>query len=415
MQLTATEATCPLCKHPTRASEGQPDPTRLCDDCRRIVHTIRSNSSARVAVMDEEPERSIHQPPMSIPVQTEVRLTDEVVAHNTTRGAILVCEPDLSYLDPLAGLDRDPFDIDELFEDVFLGSSPPDEFPCPSSEPAREGVLQDFPAMPEPVREAAPQPESTPSAPVELAAGPPAMAAVIDATPVSPAELNKRDAGCDSQIACTTDGPPVQPLLRHEVVTDPLEPPVQNWTYSQADYPLLVPGAGLGKAARFGLSVAVVLIVCCFVAGYFLLYRPAIQAAQTKQVDAEQPSAPLTEPPAVAQPVATVAASSASGSEATESQGLKTPKDNLDGRYSLQAAAFPNEADANEFTERLKRAGVPSYVLSAEISGRGRWFRVRVGRFESAQEADRFAFEARRRARAAGLNLQLIVTSDDKP
>ena len=412
MQLTATEPTCPLCKHPTGAGEGQPDPTRLCDDCRRIVHTIRSNSSARVAVMDAEQTRSIQQPPMSIPVQTEVRLTDEVVALNTTRSATLVGESDLSYLDPLAGLDRDPFDIDELFKDVFVGSSSPDEFPCPSSEPAREGVVQDFPAMPEPVREAAPQPESTPSVPVELADEPPSMAAVIDATPVSPAELYQSDAGCDPQIAFATDGPPVQPLLRHEVVTDPLEPPVQNWTYAQVDYPLLVPGAGLGKAARLGLSVAVGLVVCCFIAGYFLLYRPAIQAAQTRQVDAEQPSAPLTEPPKVAQPVAL---SSASGSEATESQGLKTAKDNLDGRYSLQAAAFPNEVDANEFIERLKRAGIPAYVLSVEISGRGRWFRVRVGRFESAQEADRFAFESRRKARAAGLNLQLIVTSYDKP
>ena len=85
------------------------------------------------------------------------------------------------------------------------------------------------------------------------------------------------------------------------------------------------------------------------------------------------------------------------------------------GRYSLQAAAFPNENGANEFCERLKRAGVPAYTVSAEIAGRGKWFRVRVGRFENTQDAERFAVEARQRARASGLNLQLIVSSYETP
>ena len=63
----------------------------------------------------------------------------------------------------------------------------------------------------------------------------------------------------------------------------------------------------------------------------------------------------------------------------------------------------------------MKRAGVPAYTVAAEIAGRGKWFRVRVGRFETANDAEKFASEARLRARASGLNLQLIVCSYETP
>jgi cell division protein FtsN len=58
---------------------------------------------------------------------------------------------------------------------------------------------------------------------------------------------------------------------------------------------------------------------------------------------------------------------------------------------------------------------VPSYVVSADIARRGRWFRVRVGRFNSAEDAQRFAGEAQQRAKAAGISLQLVVSQYDEP
>lgn len=414
MQLTATEASCPLCKHPVSAGGEHSDPTRLCDDCRRMVHTIRSNSNTVVAATDAAQARSIpHASSRAVPVQTDVQISDEAAARGITESVITrVCESDLSDLDPLASVDRDPFDIDELFGDVFVGSSEPAEPPRHAYEPSRESVLQVSPAIPEPVHEVTPQPESTPSAPAEFVDGPPEETVVVDAAPVSAAKLTDSDTEPDSRIDCTTDVQPFQPLLRHEVVTDSLEAPVQEGTYSQGDYPLLMPDAGLSKAVRLKLSVAAVLVVCSVIAGYFLIYRASIQAAQSKQANADKASIPVTGSAAVPLPLSLEAAPE---SEPTASQGLQPAEDNFEGRYSLQAAAFPNEAGANEFCERLKRAGVPAYVVSAEIAGRGRWFRVRVGRFESAQEADRFALESRRRARAARLNLQLIVSSYDKP
>ena len=195
-------------------------------------------------------------------------------------------------------------------------------------------------------------------------------------------------------------------------MTDPLEDPVQSRNYSQEDHSVVVPGAGLSKVAKLTLSVSAAFVLCCGIAGYLLVYRPSIQASQTKQTDSQQTSKPVTGGHSVPLPVSPAPEP---GSEVKESQGLQSESENTEGRYALQAAAFPNETGAAEYCERLKRAGVPAYVASADIAGRGRWFRVRVGRFESAQDANRFAAESRRRARTSGLNLQLIVSSYDKP
>jgi cell division septation protein DedD len=82
---------------------------------------------------------------------------------------------------------------------------------------------------------------------------------------------------------------------------------------------------------------------------------------------------------------------------------------------SLQAASFPNQAAANAFSERLARAGVPAYVVAADIPKRGRWYRVRAGKFATAEEARRYAVEWRQRARAAGIGIDLVTCNYDQP
>ena len=72
MQLTATEATCPLCKHPVSAFGAHPEPTRLCEDCRRIVQTIRSTGNARAESIDQPQVRTALQPQAAMPVQPEL-------------------------------------------------------------------------------------------------------------------------------------------------------------------------------------------------------------------------------------------------------------------------------------------------------------------------------------------------------
>ena len=211
---------------------------------------------------------------------------------------------------------------------------------------------------------------------------------------------------------------------------DPWEDPLPAWDYSQSEWPVLV-GPNQRKSLRkLRGPIAAMVLFACAVGFYLLIYRPSGperrpatdpgRAAQASAVelsatvggsadsDASKRVAPtLSEPPAsaAAQPAEAIA------------RELVTAKEsgNAQGRFSLQAAAFPTQVGADEFAEKLKRTGLPSYVVPAELARRGRWFRVRVGRFNAQEEAQRFASEAQQRARGAGLALQLIVCQYDQP
>jgi len=211
---------------------------------------------------------------------------------------------------------------------------------------------------------------------------------------------------------------------------DPWEDPLPAWDYSQSEWPVLV-GPNQGKSLRkLRGPIAAMVVLACAVGFYLLIYRPSGperrtatdpgRAAQASAVelgatvggsadsDARKRVAPtLSEPPAsaAAQPAETVAREPVTAKESGMAQG----------RFSLQAAAFPTQVGADEFAEKLKRTGLPSYVVPAELARRGRWFRVRVGRFNAQEEAQRFAGEAQQRARGAGLAVQLIVCQYDQP
>jgi len=168
-------------------------------------------------------------------------------------------------------------------------------------------------------------------------------------------------------------------------------------------------------------------------AGYFLGFQKWITSATPqasspvkKEPEAPAPSVPVAaHDPAITPPeTATVvkppetAPPSAEPVAKPETQppAASAPPD-VDGglaKYSLQAASFPKEVQAREFSDKLVRAGVPAYIMSIDIPRRGKWFRVRVGRFPSADEAGKYALQARQRARAAGINLELMVCDYEK-
>jgi cell division septation protein DedD len=105
------------------------------------------------------------------------------------------------------------------------------------------------------------------------------------------------------------------------------------------------------------------------------------------------------------------------GTAPSDSQSTATPTGTTDpgAHYSLQAASFSNEADARSFSEKLVRVGVPAYIVSADVPKRGRWFRVRVGSFPTAEEANRYIVQSKQRAKTAGITLDLIVCDYEKP
>ncbi len=63
---------------------------------------------------------------------------------------------------------------------------------------------------------------------------------------------------------------------------------------------------------------------------------------------------------------------------------------------TLQVASFPSPADARKLAEDLKKRGFPAYLQPVMIPGKGVWYRVRVGFFESQEKASNLMDQLRR-------------------
>lgn len=76
-----------------------------------------------------------------------------------------------------------------------------------------------------------------------------------------------------------------------------------------------------------------------------------------------------------------------------------------DGEYTVQVISYPDEASADAFAAGLRSRGYHAFVVSAEIEERGTWYRVRIGPFDSAREAQGFrrTFE-----QAEGMNTLMV-------
>ena len=55
--------------------------------------------------------------------------------------------------------------------------------------------------------------------------------------------------------------------------------------------------------------------------------------------------------------------------------------------YTLQLSSFQERAEADSFYGQLTAAGYSPYIVEAEVPGRGIWYRVRLGNFESYNDA----------------------------
>lgn len=57
--------------------------------------------------------------------------------------------------------------------------------------------------------------------------------------------------------------------------------------------------------------------------------------------------------------------------------------------YTIQAASVKNAADADRLVATLKKKGYPAYRAIGKVPGKGIWFRVRIGEYDSGTEARR--------------------------
>jgi cell division septation protein DedD len=61
-----------------------------------------------------------------------------------------------------------------------------------------------------------------------------------------------------------------------------------------------------------------------------------------------------------------------------------------DGEHTLQVISYRTRAEADLFANALRQRGHRAFVTHAEIPGRGTYFRVRIGPFETQREAESY-------------------------
>lgn len=64
-----------------------------------------------------------------------------------------------------------------------------------------------------------------------------------------------------------------------------------------------------------------------------------------------------------------------------------------EGQFQLQVSSFRTRDEADQFAVELRSRGHRAYVTSAEVEGRGIWYRVRIGPFSTQAEAVKYRSE----------------------
>lgn len=62
----------------------------------------------------------------------------------------------------------------------------------------------------------------------------------------------------------------------------------------------------------------------------------------------------------------------------------------MKGKYTVQVGSYTDPNEAHLMQNHWKEKGYPAYLVSADIPDRGRWYRVRLGGFDTREEATQF-------------------------
>jgi cell division protein FtsN len=87
--------------------------------------------------------------------------------------------------------------------------------------------------------------------------------------------------------------------------------------------------------------------------------------------------------------------------EHKEHARVVTTASDAGGKFTVQVASFSVESQANERISSLRAAGFDARSTAVEIQGRGKWYRVHVGRFGAREEAAKVAAQLREKGAAA--------------
>jgi Fe-S oxidoreductase len=79
-------------------------------------------------------------------------------------------------------------------------------------------------------------------------------------------------------------------------------------------------------------------------------------------------------------------------------------------KFTLQVGAYNNSQEAQELVQQLKKKGYEAYIAPGAAAAKGMLHRVRVGHFETLQEARQFALAFEKKE-----NLKPIISSLQNP
>ena len=118
---------------------------------------------------------------------------------------------------------------------------------------------------------------------------------------------------------------------------------------------------------------------------------------------AEAKPAPKAEPEKKPEPARTAKVESvATRSAPAAAQSVpKVPEaTSATGAFTLQLGASPNRDDAERQASRLREKGYAPYIVTAEVPGKGTWYRVRMGSFPTKDAATRYLQDFKRETQA---------------
>ncbi len=148
--------------------------------------------------------------------------------------------------------------------------------------------------------------------------------------------------------------------------------------------------------------------------------KPAAAAAAVEAAHAQKPEAPAVavapaEPArhvAIEKPLDAVALAQAADPAkkqlptlSANAASVQVDDSAVAARYTLQIGAYPSYERARQEMLRLEKIGLEPHVIAADVPGQGKFYRVRVGKFHSMDEARTFQADTREKN-----NLETFVT-----
>jgi cell division septation protein DedD len=94
--------------------------------------------------------------------------------------------------------------------------------------------------------------------------------------------------------------------------------------------------------------------------------------------------------------------------EKPATDSLRNSNEPVGAGFTIQVNSFRDKYQAEKSVERLKSHGYPAFMVAKLIEGSGLWYRVRVGRFISREEAEKYALLLRNTEK-----LQPFITGAD--